>query len=129
MTSKFRIDAVSCFNDVPERAKMVSRDTESQWSIPIGVDIFMKTIINKTGRPLKITLSQGRVLRLGPRKEGQIATPDAERESVKKMIAVGEVSVFDEVSRTGSRSEKGPGGALRSQGRGRRFLGSTRGER
>ncbi|SVC92625.1 uncharacterized protein METZ01_LOCUS345479, partial [marine metagenome] len=33
----------------------------------------MKTIINKTGRPLKITLSQGRVLRLGPRKEGQIA--------------------------------------------------------
>ncbi len=47
----------------------------------------MKTIINKTGRPLKITLSQGRVLRLGPRKEGQIATPDAERESVKKMIA------------------------------------------
>ena len=83
MTSKFCIDAVSYFNDVPERAKMVSRDTESQWSIQIGVDIFMKTIINKTGRPLKITLSQGRVLRLGPRKEGQIATPDAERETVQ----------------------------------------------
>ena len=76
---------------------MVSRDTESQWSIPIGVDIFMKTIINKTGRPLKITLSQGRVLRLGPRKEGQIATPDAERETVQKMIAAGEVNVFDDV--------------------------------
>ena len=42
----------------------------------------MKTVLNKTGRPLKIALSRGRVLRLGPRKEGQIATQDAERDAV-----------------------------------------------
>ena len=46
----------------------------------------MKRIVNKTGRPLKIKLSQGRVLRLGPRKEGQIATHDAERESVQTSV-------------------------------------------
>ena len=33
----------------------------------------MRTIVNKTNRPLKIHLPQGRVLHLGPRKEGQIA--------------------------------------------------------
>ncbi|SVC78476.1 uncharacterized protein METZ01_LOCUS331330, partial [marine metagenome] len=49
----------------------------------------MKTIVNKTGRPLKIRLSQGRILRLSPRKEGQIATHDAERESVRTMVEAG----------------------------------------
>ena len=43
----------------------------------------MKTIVNKTMRPLRILLSRGRVLRLGPRKEGQVATQDADLESVK----------------------------------------------
>ena len=62
----------------------------------------MKMIVNKTRRPLKIKLAQGRVLRLGPAKEGQIATHDAERESVQKMIEAGEVEVFDSVSRSGS---------------------------
>ena len=42
----------------------------------------MKTIVNKIGRPLKVRLSQGRFLRLGPKKTGQIATRDAEREPV-----------------------------------------------
>ena len=46
----------------------------------------MKTILNKTRRPLKIQLARGRVLRLGPDKEGQIATNDAEQETLQKMI-------------------------------------------
>jgi len=89
----------------------------------------MKTIVNKTGQPLKVRLSQGRILRLGPRKEGQIATHDVERESVRTMVEAGEVVVFDDVSPAGSSSSKGLGGVSRSQGRGRRFLGSMRGER
>ncbi|MAM84876.1 MAG: hypothetical protein CL489_02515 [Acidobacteria bacterium] len=89
----------------------------------------MKTIVNKIGRPLKVRLSQGRFLRLGPKKTGQIATRDAEREPVKKLVKAGEVEVFDDVAHTGLRSDKGPGSALQSHGRGRRFLGSTRGER
>ena len=56
----------------------------------------MKTIVNKTHRPLKISLARGRALRLGPRKEGQIATTDAERESVQKLLASGDVEVYDD---------------------------------
>ena len=33
----------------------------------------MKTVVNRTGRALRIPLTRGRVLRLGPRKEGQKA--------------------------------------------------------
>ena len=58
----------------------------------------MKTIVNKTHRPLKISLARGRALRLGPRKEGQIATNDAERESVQKLVASGDVEVYDDSS-------------------------------
>ena len=75
----------------------------------------MKMIVNKTRRPLKIKLAQGRVLRLGPAKEGQIATHDAERESVQKMIEAGEVEVFDSVSRSGSWARSGPSGSQRAR--------------
>ena len=62
----------------------------------------MKTIINKTRRPLAIKLSRGKVLRLGPGKEGQIATQDADLESVKTLIANGDVALFDEAAQTGT---------------------------
>ena len=88
----------------------------------------MKTIVNKTRRPLKIKLAQGRVLRLGQAKEGQIATHDAERESVQKMIKAGEVDVFDDVSRSGLRARSGSagrsGGGRGSQGGAPRVLGA-----
>ncbi len=90
----------------------------------------MKTIVNKTRRPLKIKLAQGRVLRLGPAKEGQIATHDAERESVQKMIEAGEVEVFDDVSRSGLRARSGPSGGHRgSQRAHRQFSGPKHGDR
>ena len=88
----------------------------------------MKTIVNKTRRPLKIKLAQGRVLRLGPAKEGQIATHDAERESVQEMIEAGEVDVFDDVSSSGStgpqRVRGTGGGAQGVTGRAPRVLGA-----
>ncbi len=93
----------------------------------------MKTIVNKTRRPLKIKLAQGRVLRLGPAKEGQIGTHDAERESVQKMTEAGEVEVFDDVSRSGSRARSGSsgrsGGYRESQGARREFSGPKHGDR
>ena len=54
----------------------------------------MKTVLNKTHRPLKIKLSQGKVLHLGPNKEGQIAPKDSERESIQKMIEAGELEII-----------------------------------
>ena len=58
----------------------------------------MKSIINKARRPLKINLSRGRVLHLGPGKEGQIATQDADRESFKKLVEAGDIEVVGEGS-------------------------------
>ena len=89
----------------------------------------MKTIINKTRRPLKIKLSQGRGLRLGPSKEGQIATHDAERESVQRIIEAGEVEIFDDLSSGTGSAGKGKGGPAKSQGFHRQFSGSKRGDR
>ena len=89
----------------------------------------MKTIVNKTRHPLKIQLARGRFLRLGPDKEGQIATNDAEQETLQKMIAAGELDIFDDVPRSGSRGSGGPSGRSGSQGGHRQFSGSKRGDR
>ncbi|MFQ5526403.1 MAG: hypothetical protein ACE5GX_09110 [Thermoanaerobaculia bacterium] len=58
----------------------------------------MKSILNKTHKPLRISLSRGRVLHLGPGREGQIATPDADRESFRKLVEAGEIEVVGEGS-------------------------------
>lgn len=58
----------------------------------------MKTILNKARRPLKIHLSRGRFLHLGPGKEGQVATQDAERDSFKKLVKAGDVEIIGEGS-------------------------------
>lgn len=89
----------------------------------------MKTIVNKTRRPLKITLSQGRVLRLGPSKEGQISTQDSERESVKRIVEAGDIEILDDASPGASRGGKGPAGMMKSQDHQRQFTGSKRGDR
>jgi len=51
----------------------------------------MKKVINKAHRPLKIRLSRGKTLHLGPLKEGQIAAGDVERDSVKKLVESGDL--------------------------------------
>ena len=89
----------------------------------------MKIVVNKTHRPLKIPLSQGRVLRLGPRKEGQIATQDAEREALKQRVASGDIEIFDDPSRLGATSSAGAAGRSHSQGHHPRFSVAKRGDR
>lgn len=58
----------------------------------------MKSILNKARKPLKIHLSRGRVLHLGPGKEGQIASQDAERDSFKKLVESGQIEIVGEGS-------------------------------
>lgn len=53
----------------------------------------MKTIRNKTARPLKVSLPGGKVLHLGPRKDGQIADNAATRPSVLRMIEAGDIEI------------------------------------
>lgn len=89
----------------------------------------MKTVVNRTGRALRIPLSRGRVLRLGPRKEGQIATHDAELEPVKQRVANGEIEIFDDSSHLGRANPAVRGSAARTQGGHARFTQSKRGDR
>jgi hypothetical protein len=54
----------------------------------------MRTIVNRTRRPLKIQLPGGKVLHLGPGKTGQVADPTIERESFRKRVDAGEIEVL-----------------------------------
>ena len=89
----------------------------------------MKTIVNKTRRPLRVKLSQGRVLHLGPAKEGRIGVQDAARETVKRLVEAGEIEVFDDASAGGSRGSTGTAGPTHAGGPHRQFSGSKRGDR
>ena len=70
--------------------------------------IAMKTIVNKTRRPLKIKLSQGAGPCVwAPPRKGQISTQDAERESVKQIVEAGEIEILDDPSPGASQGEPG----------------------
>jgi hypothetical protein len=56
----------------------------------------MKTIANKTHRPLKIRLHGGKLLHLGPGKSGQIADDAAGELPVRRLIDSGEVEIVGE---------------------------------
>ena len=56
----------------------------------------MKTVRNKTHRPLRIHLAQDRVLHLGPDKDGQIATHDIERPGVMRLVESGQLEILGE---------------------------------
>ena len=89
----------------------------------------MITILNQTSRFLRITLSQGKVLRLGPRKEGQVSTQDAERETITQLVADGAIKILGVGPQAGSSTASNP--ALRTgvQGHQPRVGGGRRGDR
>jgi hypothetical protein len=70
----------------------------------------MKTIRNTTHRPLRVPLPQGKVLHLGPLKEGQVAD-HLDHPPLKKMIDAGEIEVVD-TGKGGAASGHGGGGAV-----------------
>ena len=76
----------------------------------------MKNVLNKTRRPLKVQLSQGKVLHLGPGKEGQIATGDEELASLKKLLSDGELEIVGEGSYTETGSARISTGRLERHG-------------
>ena len=67
----------------------------------------MKTILNKTRVPLKISLSGGKTLHLGPLKTGQISDDRTNDASVVRLIKEGKI----ELGGNGS-STRGQGGPL-----------------
>ena len=59
----------------------------------------MKTVSNKTQRPLSVPLPRGKTLHLGPGKTGQISSKDGDYPQLKKLVDAGEIEVLDEGSR------------------------------
>ncbi len=56
----------------------------------------MKTVRNKTRKPLKIQLHGGKVLHIGPLKSGQISDEAAEEPGVKRHLEAGEIEILGE---------------------------------
>ena len=54
----------------------------------------MATVRNKTHRPLKVHLGSGKVLHLGPAKEGQISDHDLDHRGVKTLVEAGEIEIL-----------------------------------
>ena len=80
-------------------------------------DPTIKTIVNKTRRPLRIPLPRGKTLHLGPAGRGQVHPDALERPALQKLVKAGDIEVLDE--------GQGPAGA---DGRGSgRVQGSTQG--
>ena len=52
----------------------------------------MRVVVNKTSRPLKIHLPQGKTLHLGPRKEGQVTAQALESPGVKRLVEAGDLA-------------------------------------
>ena len=56
----------------------------------------VKTISNKTHRPLSVPLPRGKILHLGPGRTGQIASEAAEHPPLKKLVEAGEIEILGE---------------------------------
>jgi hypothetical protein len=56
----------------------------------------MRSVTNKTNKPLAVPLPRGKVLRLGPRKTGQISSDDVDHPPLKKLADAGEIEIHEE---------------------------------
>jgi hypothetical protein len=63
-------------------------------------ELTIRTVINKTRRPLKISLHHGKTLHLGPGAKGQVHNDTLERPAFKKMVEADEIEVLDEDGRS-----------------------------
>ncbi len=62
----------------------------------------MKTIVNKTHKPLKIRLHGGKVLHLGPARTGQITDEAAGEPAVRRLVDSGDVEIAGEGAHAGA---------------------------
>ncbi len=56
----------------------------------------MKTIRNRTHRPIKVPLPQGRTLHLGPRQTGEISVHAVDHEGVRRLVEAGTIEIVGE---------------------------------
>ena len=61
----------------------------------------MRTIRNKSRKPLVVPLPRGKSLHLGPGKTGQISFQAADHPPVRRMIAEGDLELVEDTAGTG----------------------------
>jgi hypothetical protein len=71
----------------------------------------MRTVTNKTPRPLTVPLPRGKKLHLGPLKSGQITSEAAEHAAIKRLVDAGDIEISDEqIGSSGPRGRRSVGG-------------------
>ena len=53
----------------------------------------MKTVRNKTHKPIKVPLPQGKILHLGPNQTGQISHKAVDHEPLQKLVEEGTIEI------------------------------------
>jgi len=89
----------------------------------------VKTVRNKTARPLRVPLPRGKVLHLGPSMEAQIADNAVEHAGVKKLIKAGTIEILGEGERPTAGGTAAPHISEQKQGRAKSTLIRGSGER
>jgi len=89
----------------------------------------LKTIKNKTLKPLRISFSGGRVLHLGPAKTGQIADTALAEKSVRKLIDGGQIEVVGGETQGHNVGDAGGGGHEAKRGHPQSTSVTRRGDR
>ena len=60
----------------------------------------MKTILNKTTRPIKVPLPRGKFLHLGPHKPGEIADRAVDHAPLARLVESGDLEIVGDGSHT-----------------------------
>jgi len=75
----------------------------------------MKSIRNKTQRPIRVPLPRGKKLHLGPGKVSEIATPAADHPPLKALVDAGDLEILADGERHVDSSTSSAGGRASTQ--------------
>ena len=89
----------------------------------------MKTVRNKTHRPLRVRLSRGKTLHLGPLKEGQISFQDVDSGGVKRLVEAGELELVGDAAQNQAGTVRSPAGHADTHGHHPETTVTKRGDR
>ena len=68
----------------------------------------MRTIVNRTSRPLRITLPGGGILHLAPAHTGQISDEALETVTIAEMLDAGDIEIVEEAHPNRGGPQKAP---------------------
>ena len=89
----------------------------------------MKTIRNKTARPIRVPLPRGKVLHLGPNMDGEIADNAVEHAGLQKLVKAGTIEILGEGERVLDSGTAAPNIPEQKHGRAKSTLIRPSGER